>query len=120
MPHVDAEREAFRSDGRQLVATLVAFLDAASTDARKRRRLEAKACAIVDDQATRLAIGGAGLTDAVSRFVAARQPFLAELAGLGRRRSMDPTRLAELYGDASTLLDRLLLRFIETHQRADG
>jgi hypothetical protein len=30
---------------------------------------------------------------------------------------MDPSRLAALYGDAWTLLDRLLLRFIEAHQR---
>jgi hypothetical protein len=54
----------------------------------------------------------------VSLFVAARQPFLGELAAIGRRRSMDPTRLADLYGDAWALLDRLLLRFIKTHQRS--
>jgi hypothetical protein len=52
--------------------------------------------------------------------VAARGPFLAELAGFGRRRSLDPSRLAGLYGDASALLDRLLLRFIDAHQRADA
>jgi hypothetical protein len=28
--------------------------------------------------------------------------------------------LAALYGDASALLDRLLLRFIESHQRPDA
>ena len=72
----------------------------------------------MDDQAARLVAGGASLTEAVSIFVAARQPFLAELAGLGRRRSLDPTRLADLYGDASALLDRLLLRFIDTCQRS--
>ncbi len=74
----------------------------------------------MDDQASRLADGGGSLTEAVSGFVAAREPFLAELAGLGRRRSLDPGRLADLYGDASALLDRLLLRFIETHQRPGG
>ena len=65
----------------------------------------------------RLAAAGSSLTEAVSLFVASRQPFLAELAGLGRRRSLDSTRLAALYGDASALLDRLLLGFIETQQR---
>jgi hypothetical protein len=64
-----------------------------------------------------MAASGSSLTEAVSGFVAGRQPFLAELSGLGRSRSLDPTRLAALYGDASALLDRLLLRFIETHQR---
>ena len=83
-------------------------------DSRAKRR------AIVDDQAARLAAAGSSLTEAVSRFVAARQPFLAELAGLGRSRSLDPTRLAALYGDASAILDRLLLRFIATHQRTEA
>ena len=119
-PAVDAERDAYRRDGRQLIARLIAFLDARPGDMRTRARLEAEASAVVDDQAARLARSGASLTEAVSRFVVARQPFLTELAQLGRRRSMDPVRLADLYGDASALLDRLLLRFIETHQRVGG
>lgn len=114
----EVEREAFRQDGRRLVTSLVAYLDSESSDARRRRRLEARAGAVIDDQAVRLADRGASLTEAVSLFVAARQPFLGELAAIGRRRSMDPTRLADLYGDAWALLDRLLLRFIETHQRS--
>ncbi len=117
---VDDEREAYRRDGRQLIAGLVAFLDARPGDTRTRSRLEAEACAVVDDQAARLARSGTSLTESVSRFIVARQPFLTELARIGRRRSLDPTRLADLYGDASALLDRLLLRFIETHQRLGG
>ena len=109
----DPEREAFRRDGRRLIGALIEFLDSDAADAGTRDRLEAEACAIVDDQASRLADGGGSLTEAVSGFVAARGPFLAELAGLGRRRSLDPARLADLYGDASALLDRLLLRFID-------
>ena len=120
MPTVDPEREAYRRDGRQLIAGLIAFLDVGPGDGRTRARLEAEAGAVVDDQATRLARSGASLTEAVSRFVVARQPFLSELAQLGRRRSLDPARLADLYGDAWALLDRLLLRFIETHQRVAG
>jgi excisionase family DNA binding protein len=113
----EIEREAFRRSGRRLVETLVAYLDCDPADARRRRRLESRAGAVVDDQAVRLSDRGASLTEAVGLFVAARQPFLRELAAIGRRRSMDPTRLAELYGDAWALLDRLLLRFIATHQR---
>jgi excisionase family DNA binding protein len=114
----EAEREAYRQAGRRLVSILVSYLDAESTDTRRRRRLETQASAVVEDQATRLALGGASLTSAAARFVAARQPFLAELAAIGRRRSLDPTRLAELYSDAWALLDRLLLRFIDAHQRS--
>jgi excisionase family DNA binding protein len=112
----DVDRQAYRQDGRRLIAALIDFLDAEASDAETRGRLEGEAQAIVDDQAARLAAAGSSLTEAVSRFVAARQPFLAELAGLGRSRSLDPARLAALYGDASAILDRLLLRFIATHQ----
>jgi excisionase family DNA binding protein len=119
VPDLEEEREAFRRDGRRLVAGLIAYLDTNASKTRARARLEAEAEAVVDDQAARLASRGASLTEAVSRFVAARQPFLSELAGLGRRRSLDPARLAELYADASALLDRLLLRFIAAFQRAD-
>jgi excisionase family DNA binding protein len=113
-----AERDAYRRAGRRLITTLVAYLDADPEDVRRRRRLEAKAGAVVDDQGRRLAESGMTLTDAVTRFVGARQPFVAELAAIGRRRSLDPNRLAELYSDAWELLDRLLLRFVEAHQRS--
>ena len=118
-PRDELEREAYRQDGRRLIAALIDFLDSDASDGLTRDRLENEATAIVDDQAARLAAAGSSLTEAVSGFVAARQPFLAELSGLGRSRSLDPTRLAALYGDASALLDRLLLRFIATHQRLD-
>jgi excisionase family DNA binding protein len=114
----DAAREAFRHDGRRLIGVLIDFLDTDPRDEPTRNRLEREARSIVDDQARRLAAAETSLTEAVSGFVGARQPFLAELAGLGRRRSLDPGHLAALYVDASALLDRLLLRFIDAHQRA--
>ena len=123
----DAEREAYRREGRRLVTTLIAYLDATADDGSgasgggsdARAVIEAEATAIVDEHGRRFAASGASLTEAVSRFVAARQPFLAELAGLGRRRSLDPGHLGVLYEDASMLLDRLLLRFIAAYQ-AEG
>ena len=115
-----ATREAFRRDGRRLITTLIDFLDSDPRDGASRDRLEGEAQGIVDDQARRLAADGTSLTEAVAGFVTARQPFLDELGGLGRRRSLDPGRLATLYGDASALLDRLLLRFIDARQKAGG
>jgi len=115
-----ATREAFRRDGRRLIETLIAYLDRDARDVEARDDLERAARGIIDDQARRLAEDGTSLTEAVAGFVAARQPFLDELGGLGRRRSLDPGRLAALYGDASALLDRLLMRFIDAHQRAGG
>jgi excisionase family DNA binding protein len=109
------ERTVFRRDGRRLIETLVAYLDA-SDDQSIRASMEAEAIGLVEHHAIRLAQRDVSLTEAVALFVGARQPFLAEIAGLGRRRSLDPARLAGLYQDASALLDRLLLRFIAVHQ----
>jgi excisionase family DNA binding protein len=112
----EGDREAYRLDGRRLVTALVAHLDADTTDLVRRQRSESDAADLVDDLARRLAASGISLTESVALFVAARRPFLAELAGLGRRRALDAARLAALYEDASGLLDRLLLRLIATHQ----
>jgi excisionase family DNA binding protein len=114
------ELERYRQDGRQLVDALVAYLDADAGDDGARAIAESQAAAVVDDLARRMAATGTSLTEAVGLFVAARGPFLNELAGLGRRRALDAARLAGLYQDATGLLDRLLLRLIETHQEAAG
>ncbi|HEY0443261.1 MAG TPA: helix-turn-helix domain-containing protein [Candidatus Limnocylindrales bacterium] len=108
------EREAFRVDGRRLVAALIAYLDA--EDAAARATAESAAESLTDELARRLAGAGTTLTESVALFVAARRPFLAQLGSMGRRRSMDAARLAAAYENASGLLDRLLLRLIDTHQ----
>ena len=114
-PEGPAERETYRQEGRRLITALVAYLDADPADGAARAEAEAAAAAIVDGHGQRAAASGASLTEAVARFVGARQPFLAEIAGLGRRRSLDPAHLAALVDDASVLLDRLLLRFIAAY-----
>lgn len=115
-PDDTAELERYRRDGRRLVDALVAHLDADPADDAARSTAEAQAVAVVDDLARRMSEAGTSLTEAVGFFVAARRPFLAELAGLGRRRALDAARLAGLYEGASGLLDRLLLRLVETYR----
>jgi hypothetical protein len=110
------ERDAFRQDGRRLVEALLAHLDA--EDHKSRERSEADAGATVDELAKRLASSDRSLTESVEAFVAARGPFLQELGAVGRRRALDPARLASAYETASSVLDRLLLRFIATYQEA--
>jgi excisionase family DNA binding protein len=114
------DRDAYRRDGQRLVEALVAHLDTDPSDVAARTRTEGRAAELVDDLAGRLALGGTSLTDSVGQFIAARRPFLAEIAAIGRRRALDPARLATLYEDASGLLDRLLLRLIATHQAHDA
>lgn len=119
-PERERDRDAYRQAGRRLVEALVAHLDTDPADARGRARTEAAAARLVDDLAHRLAASGVALTDAVGLFVVARRPFLTELAAIGRRRTLDPARLASLYEDASAILDRLLMRFIVSHQATDA
>lgn len=109
-------REAFRTDGRGLVASLVAYLDA--DDDAGRAEAEARAADLTDDLARRLAAAGLSLTEAVGLFVAARGPFLGELGAIARRRALAADRLSAMFVDASALLDRLLLRLVAAHQEA--
>ena len=53
-PGDDAEREAFRQDGRRLISALIDFLDADADDSATRDRLEGGARAIVEDQAAQI------------------------------------------------------------------
>jgi excisionase family DNA binding protein len=109
-----SDREAFRTDGRGLVTSLLAYLDAVEPS--DRAAAETAASGLVDDLARRLARGGLSLTESVGLFVAARRPFLAELGVVARRRALGSDRVSALFEEASGLLDRLLLRLIATHQ----
>lgn len=113
-----SDRDAFREDGRALVTALVAHIDAA--DDAERLAAEDAAIAATDALGRRVAAAGISLGDAVSLFIAARRPFLAELGAIARRRSLDPDRLSQIYDRSSGLLDRLLLTLIATHQEATG
>lgn len=113
-----ADREAFRTDGRGLVASLVAYLDA--SEASERATAEATATGLTEDLARRLAAGGLSLTESVGLFVAARRPFLSELGIIARRRALDADRISAMFEEASALLDRLLVRMIAAHQEAAG
>ncbi len=108
------DREAFRIEGRQLVTALVQHLDArpvAAADAALDGAVE-----LVQALGARLATAGVTLTDAVTLFVAARQPFLAEIGSVGRRRALEPRQLAEVYERASSALDRLLVAMVRSHR----
>lgn len=110
---VDAQdREAFRNEGRRLVETLVAYLDAA--DGTRKAEHEAQAIEAVELTARRSAEAGIDPAAATGAFIAARTPFLTALESLSRSRSLDAPALMHLYAEASALLDRLLVRFVTT------
>ncbi len=58
------------------------------------------------------------LADAVTMFVAARRPLLAELRSVAGRQGVEARRVADLYDAATGLLDRLLLAFVDAHEHA--
>lgn len=109
-------REAIRLDGRGLVDSLVRYLDA--TDPASRDSIESEATELAVDLARRLADAALPLSDAVARFVVAREPLFEELARTAHRRHLDADRVAAVFGDASSVLDRLLLAFIGAHEAA--
>lgn len=106
-------RTEFRTEGRRLVAVLLAYLDA--TRESDRDRWETEAIAITGGTARRLAEGGSSTADAVAAYVRARKPFLTEIASIGRRRALDGSQLAALFEAVIGLLDRLLLHLVAVH-----
>lgn len=106
--------EVFREEGRRLVDALIRQLDESEGSAREAALAEA--IALTRSHAVRLTERGAPLIDGVAVFVAARQPFLAQVGALARRRSLDPQQLTRLYEEATALLDRLLLEFIDGYR----
>lgn len=115
-PLEPAVREALRVDGRGLVDSLVRYLD--TPDDVGRSRIEGEATELAVGLARRLAGAGLPLPDAVARFVVAREPLLEEIVRVARRRRLDADRLAAVFADASSILDRLLLAFIAAHAAA--
>jgi excisionase family DNA binding protein len=111
----EADRDAFRADGRRLLGALLGYLDARS--AGTRARWEAQAAAAVRATGARLAASGADVAEAVATFTTARRPFLAELASLAKRRALDAAALTALYDEAVALLDRLLLELLDAFQQ---
>ncbi len=112
-----SERESFRDTGRLLVGALVRHLDGIGA---ARDEAERDAVGLACDLAERLAHQGVPLADAVSMFVSARRPFLAELSVMARRRGVDGARVSLLYDVSTGLLDRLLLAFVAAHAATAG
>ena len=109
-------RASQRAEGRRLVAVLLAYLDA--TRPADLARWEGEAMSLIATTATRLAEAGATTPEVIEIYQRARQPLLAELGALGRRRALEPTQLAALFERAVGLLDRLLLHLVTTYINA--
>jgi len=111
------ERESYREAGRRLVDALMRHLDESGQG---RVLAEREAIVLSEQLGERLGAHGVPMSDAVSMFVAARQPFLSELSIAARRRGVDAARIGQLYDASTSLLDRLLLAFVAAHAAVSG
>jgi excisionase family DNA binding protein len=116
LPLGPGDREAFQVEGRELVDALVRYLDASTSE--ERAAIESDATIVVRDLGGRLGASGVPAPAAVGRFVEARRPLLTELGRVAARRHLDAERTAALLGEASAVLDRLLLAFLAEHAAA--
>jgi excisionase family DNA binding protein len=111
----EAQRDAFRETGRRLAEALVRYLDGSGAG---RSRAEAEALELAVLLGERVRQHGIPLESGVSMFIAARQPFLAELRLSARRAGVNAVAIGQLYDASTGLLDRLLLAFVAAHAQA--
>lgn len=110
------DREAFRETGRRLVNAMARHVTDSGAHSVQAERDAVDLAALLGE---RLAANEVPLADAVSMFVAARRPFLAEVGRVARRRDAEAGRVGQLYDVATGLLDRLLLAFVAAHALAE-
>jgi excisionase family DNA binding protein len=116
LPMGPEDREVFQAEGRELVEALVRYLDASTPE--ERATIETDATALARDLGGRLGASRVPAPAAVARFVDARRPLLTELGRVAARRHLDAERTAGVLGEASAVLDRLMLAFITAHSDA--
>jgi excisionase family DNA binding protein len=110
----ESDREPFREPGRQILAGVLGFLDAATPEDGEAFLASAfDASARYGTLAREKGIGVDALTETFLRF---RRPFLHELGRIARRRRLDTGDAMDLLLAASRVFDRLLLALIRGHR----
>jgi excisionase family DNA binding protein len=111
-------REVFRDRGRELVAILLAHLDAPDPDTGAARLQDAKQLAAAYGR--EVAELGLSLADTVEGFLRFRSPFTEALGGLARRRGLDTREATDLLAEAESATDALLVALMTGHSLATG
>jgi len=107
------QRDAFRSQGRRLVGTLLAHLDAVDPANAEHHLADAASQAAAYG---RLVAGlGVSLSGAVEGFLTFRRPFLDQLAIVAVQRSFDAAETTGLMEGAERAMDRLLLAMMTAY-----
>lgn len=109
----EPDKELFRERGRQILAGVLAFLDA-PTPAEGELEL-AKATEAAVDYGRLAGRRGFAIAETTAAFLRFRAPFLEELATIARRRRLDASEAISLIIAAASVFDRLLLALLAGH-----
>lgn len=114
---------AYRERGRRTIEVMVAILDAPDPGGRANRGA-GPAMAALDaaarEEGIETARSGLPLIRALNVVLAARQPFIAELAGHAGRRRLSAVETARLMTRGADLLNRYLIHYVEGFEAALG
>jgi excisionase family DNA binding protein len=114
----DAGKAAFREPGRDILAGVLAYLDAATAEAGETELGAARAAAATYGELA--AANRLGIAQTVTAFLHFRAPFLDELAVISRRRRLDADEALALLTAATTAFDRLLPALLDSYLAAAG
>lgn len=121
-PWIDAlgadVRATFRDRGRELVAALLAHLDAGDEAEAAERLTEARRLAAAYGR--EVAELGLSLSDAVEGFLRFRSPFTETLGTVARRRGLDTREATALLAQADAATDSLLVAVMTGHSLLTG
>lgn len=110
----EASLRWFRERGMRMSQLILGALD---TSARAgREELLRQAARLGDEYGIEAAKRGLSLGEATEVFLFFRARFMAEIATVARRRSLDAARAATLFEEADRALDRVIVALIHGHQ----
>ncbi len=114
---------AYRERGRRTIQIMVAILDAPDAGGRAGREAGPSVAALAAaarEEGAETARFGLPLIPALSAVLAARQPFIAELAAHAGRRRLSAVETARLMTRGADLLNHYLIAYVEGFEAALG
>ena len=109
----EASLRWFRERGMRMSQLLLGALD---TEGRGREELLRQAAQLGREYGVEAARRELSLGEATEVFLFFRARFMAEIATIARRRSLEPDRAASLFEEADRSLDRVIVALLHGHQ----
>lgn len=109
----EASLRWFRERGMRMSQLLLGALD---TEGRGRDELLRQAAQLGREYGVEAARRELSLGEATEVFLFFRARFMAEIANIARRRSLEPDRAASLFEEADRALDRVIVALLHGHQ----